>query len=107
MRTDLGSSQVDLLLLAILSGHPAHGYGVINLLRQRSGGAFDVPEGTVYPALHRLEASGLIASDRTTVDGRQRRIYSLTSSGRRALNHKREDWERTVKGVHAVLAVAR
>jgi DNA-binding PadR family transcriptional regulator len=106
MRTDLGSGQVDLVLLAVLDAGPAHGYAVITALKQRTEGAFDLPEGTVYPALHRLESAGLVASARTTVGGRERRIYTLTTAGRKALRRKREEWERTVHHVRAVLAVA-
>lgn len=101
-----GGSQLDLMLLAVLGGGPAHGYAVIAALKQRSDGAFDFPEGTVYPALHRLERQGLVSSSRETVQGRQRRIYSLTSRGRVALRRRREDWERSVDRVRAVLAVS-
>jgi DNA-binding PadR family transcriptional regulator len=98
--------QVDLLLLAILGAGPAHGYAVISALKERSDGAFDLAEGTVYPALHRLESSGLIASSRETVNGRQRRVYSLSRRGRTALSRGRKEWEQTVSQVRAVLAVA-
>jgi len=104
MRSELGNSQIDLMLLAVLEAGPSHGYGVIVALRERSSGTFDLPEGTVYPALHRLEAAGLVASSRTTVSGRQRRTYMLTSRGRQALARRREDWRRTANGVHAVLS---
>ena len=53
---------LDLLLLSVLSSGPAHGYAIISALRDRSGGTFDLPEGTIYPALHRLEDSGLLVS---------------------------------------------
>lgn len=107
MTTELGTVQVDLLLLAVLESGPAHGYAVISALRERSDGAFDLPEGTVYPALHRLEGAGLIASSAEVVSGRQRRVYALTRSGRAALRRRRTEWERTVGHVRAVLAVAR
>jgi DNA-binding PadR family transcriptional regulator len=106
MAIELGNGQVDLLLLAVLESSPAHGYAVIAALKGRSDGAFDLAEGTVYPALHRLEMAGRIASSRQTVNGRQRRVYSLTRSGRTALRRGRQDWERTVGQVRAVLAVA-
>jgi DNA-binding PadR family transcriptional regulator len=107
MRTDVAPGHIDLLLLAALAAGPAHGYAVITSLKDRTDGAFTFPEGTVYPALHRLEASGLIASSREIVSGRQRRIYTLTTAGRRAMRKKREDWEQTVRHTHAILAVAR
>jgi DNA-binding PadR family transcriptional regulator len=107
MAAELGNAQVDLLLLAILEAGPVHGYAAIAALKERSSGAFDLPEGTVYPALHRLEADGLVESRRETVQGRQRRIYALTRRGRAALRRRRHEWERTVGHVRAVLAVAR
>jgi PadR family transcriptional regulator, regulatory protein PadR len=71
-----------MIVLAALSGGPAHGYAVIQEIRRRSGGAFDLPEGTIYPALHRLEQSGLLTSRWTTGDSaRKRRVYSLTQRG--------------------------
>lgn len=106
MTMEFGSAQVDLLLLAVLAAGPAHGYAVIGELKSRSGGAFDLPEGTVYPALHRLEAAGSVASTRETVNGRQRRVYSLTRRGRTMLQQGREEWDRTVSQVRMVLAVA-
>jgi PadR family transcriptional regulator, regulatory protein PadR len=102
----LGKSQLDLLLLGILAAGPAHGYAVITELKARSEGAFDLPEGTVYPALHRLEGQGLVQSSRDTVNGRARRVYSLTRAGRAELRRGRESFERNVKNVRAVLAVA-
>jgi len=107
MPIDLGNGQVDLLLLAVLEAGPAHGYAVIAALKERSDSAFDLPEGTVYPALHRLEATGLVASSRQTVNGRQRRVYALTRRGLTALRRGRAEWEQTVRQVRMVLAVAR
>jgi PadR family transcriptional regulator len=93
-----------MLLLAVLRLGPRHGYAVINELRDRSGGTFDLPEGTVYPALHKLERAGLVASEWTTVDGRRRRLYALTSPGATALAEQTEDWQRVVRSVAAVIA---
>ena len=72
---------LDLLLLSVLSSGPAHGYAIISALRDRSGGTFDLPEGTIYPALHRLEDSGLLASTWAQAGGRRRRVYGLTDEG--------------------------
>ena len=63
---------LDLLLLSVLSAGPAHGYAIISALRERSEGTFDLPEGTIYPALHRLEDSGLLASSWAQAEGRRR-----------------------------------
>jgi len=93
---------LDGLLLAVLAAGPLHGYAVIEELKRRSGGELALPEGTVYPALHRLERSGLLSSawsDR----GRRRRVYSLTRSGRRELGLRRERWRAFTTTVEAVL----
>ncbi|HEX9994570.1 MAG TPA: helix-turn-helix transcriptional regulator [Acidimicrobiales bacterium] len=106
MRPDHLKGHLDGLLLAVLEDGPAHGYALIEEMRRRSGGTFDLPEGTVYPALHRLEAAGLVASRSTTVNGRARRVYRVTRSGTRALAESREDWRRFSSAVGAVLKVA-
>lgn len=83
---------LDLLLLAIIEDGPSHGYAVIEELRRRTDGALDLPEGTIYPALHRLERAGLLVSGWTEVNGRRRRSYSLTPSGKTASKVKRREW---------------
>jgi len=86
MEGEMLKRHLDMIVLAALAEGPAHGYAVIQEIRRRGGGAFDLPEGTIYPALHRLEQSGLLNSRWTAGEsGRQRRVYSLTGSGRRAL----------------------
>ncbi|MEO6472429.1 MAG: helix-turn-helix transcriptional regulator [Aeromicrobium sp.] len=103
----MGSSQLtgnlDLLLLAVLTEGEAHGYAVINRVREQSDGEFDLAEGTVYPALHRLEADGLLSSRWQKDSGRRRRTYSLTAPGRVALATKRHEWHRFTIGVHSVI----
>lgn len=94
---------LDLLVLAVLSEGPAHGYLVIEGLRRRSGGTFDLPEGTVYPALHRLEKTGLLSSEWSVVGGRRRRTYSLTGKGRKALHAKRGRWDEFASAVQRVI----
>jgi PadR family transcriptional regulator, regulatory protein PadR len=94
---------LDLLLLSALAAGPAHGYAIITTLRSRSDGTFDLPEGTVYPALHRLEDAGLLASSWADADGRRRRVYALTAKGATALTAEQTEWKRFARGVHAVL----
>jgi PadR family transcriptional regulator len=94
---------LDLLILEVLAARPAHGYDVIVSLRARSSGVFDLPEGTVYPALYRLEASGLLTSSWTSESGRRRRVYSLTAAGRKALADQRRQWREFTAAVGAVL----
>jgi PadR family transcriptional regulator, regulatory protein PadR len=84
---------LDLLLLATLARTgPAHGYALITALRDGSDGTFDLPEGTVYPALHRLERDGSVQSRWIAEAGRRRRVYDLTASGHAALAAKRREW---------------
>ena len=97
---------LDLLILEVLAARPAHGYDVIVSLRTRSDGAFDLPEGTVYPALYRLEASGLLGSTWTSESGRRRRVYSLTPSGRAALVEQRRQWRDFTAAVSSVLGAS-
>jgi PadR family transcriptional regulator PadR len=92
VRADLLRGHLDGLLLAVLADAPAHGYELGQRLAQRSGGELDVPEGSLYPALHRLERGGLVASAWHTDGGRRRRVYRLTRSGRRAVSASREEW---------------
>jgi PadR family transcriptional regulator PadR len=95
---------LDLLLLSVLDDTgPVHGYAVITALRDRSDGAFDLPEGTVYPALQRLERAGLVASRWDETSPRRRRIYQLTADGHRARAAKKQEWRGFVVGVQAVI----
>jgi DNA-binding PadR family transcriptional regulator len=95
---------LDALILAVLSGEPLHGYAIIDELKRRSGGSLALPEGTVYPALHRLERSGLLASGWSSASGRRRRVYRLTARGRRELGIRRKSWREFVSTVDAVMA---
>jgi PadR family transcriptional regulator PadR len=94
---------LDLLLLSVLAAGPAHGYAIISALRDRSEGTFDLPEGTIYPALHRLEEAGLLASSWAQAEGRRRRVYGLTDEGVAALAAERTEWRRFAGGMQAVL----
>jgi len=104
MRAESLKGHLDALVLATFGDGPMHGYAVIEELRRRSEGAFDLAEGTVYPVLHRLEAEGLLASAWSTAAGRRRRVYRLTRRGRSALAERRSDWRRFAHAVEAVLA---
>ena len=104
MRSEVLKGHVDLLLLATLADGPLHGYGIVEKLRERSAGAFDLAEGTVYPALYRLERAGLLASSWTTAEGRRRRVYRLTRRGRRELTVERREWNTFSRAVRTVIA---
>ena len=92
MKAEKLKGHLDLLLLSVLSRGPGHGYEVITRLKVGSDGAFQLPEGTVYPALHRLEGAGLLTSGWDVVAGRRRRIYHLTAAGERALAEQSAQW---------------
>jgi DNA-binding PadR family transcriptional regulator len=107
MPVGLLKGHLDLLLLSVLAGDPAHGYLVVERLRVESEGAFDLPDGTVYPALYRLEASGLISSNWRNHGGRKRRVYRLTRSGEKALGEYMKDWAEFQGAVQSVMRAAR
>src|SRR6266498_4358876 len=90
---------LDMLLLAAVQAGPAHGYALAETLRARSDGAFDLPEGTLYPALHRLERAGLLSSRWSEVGGRRRRVYQLTAKGHRALAKRHGEWREFARAV--------
>jgi transcriptional regulator len=103
MRPEKLKGHLDLLLLAVVDAGPCHGYAVIQELRTRSAEVFDLPEGTIYPALHRLEKAGLVKSDWTDGDGRRRRVYTLTPAGRSTLEAQRAEWQTFENAVTRVL----
>jgi transcriptional regulator len=103
MKGEALKGHLDLLLMAALAEHPAHGYAVVETLRSRSGGAFDLPEGTLYPALHRLEESGLVASQWSDDTGRRRRVYHLTAKGKRMLAQRQTEWRAFARAVNGVV----
>ena len=91
MQREVLKGHLDLLLLAAVADEPAHGYRLVELLKERSGGAFELAEGTVYPALYRLERQGLLTSAWSTVGGRRRRIYRLTRRGQGELKTRHNE----------------
>jgi transcriptional regulator len=103
MNAEVLKGHLDLLLLAAVEERPAHGYAIAETLRVRSRDAFDLPEGTLYPALHRLERRGLLASRWSEVTGRRRRVYQLTAKGKRALAKQQHDWRDFARAVQAVV----
>jgi PadR family transcriptional regulator, regulatory protein PadR len=108
MEGEMLKGHLDMIVLAALSAGPAHGYAVIEEIRNRSGQAFDLPEGTVYPALHRLEEAGLLSSRWVTAEsGRRRRVYALTRRGERALDDHRVIWRKFSLAIGGLLGSAR
>ena len=95
---------LDLLVLKTLSLVPMHGWGIAQRIQQMSRGILEVNQGSLYPALQRLEKNGLIASDwEMTENNRRARYYRLTAAGRRALGVELESWKRFATGLDAVL----
>jgi PadR family transcriptional regulator, regulatory protein PadR len=108
MEGEILKGHLDMIVLAALMAGPAHGYAVIQEIQRRSGGAFELPEGTVYPVLHRLETGGMLSSHWTTSEsGRKRRVYELTRRGRLALADHRAMWQRFSEAIGGFLGEAR
>ena len=103
MNPETLKGHLDLLLLAAVHPRPAHGYAIAEILRARSEGTFDLPEGTLYPALHRLERAGLLASRWSEVNGRRRRVYQLTPQGHRALTKRHGEWRDFARAVQTIV----
>jgi transcriptional regulator len=103
-QTDALRGSLDLLVLKTLSLAPMHGWGISQRVQQISDGVLEVNQGSLYPALQRLEKDGLIASDWGTTDNNRRaRYYRITALGRKALGSELESWRRFATGLEAVL----
>jgi PadR family transcriptional regulator PadR len=103
MRPDAIRGHLDGLLLSVLAEGPGHGYDITRRLTASSGGRLGVPEGSLYPALHRLERSGSVTSTWERSDGRRRRVYRITPAGRRAAADTRREWRAFSTAVDRVL----
>jgi PadR family transcriptional regulator PadR len=106
MRPETLKGHLDGVLLASLEAGPRHGYAIMEALRVGSGGQLDLPTGTIYPALHRLERSGLVKAAWSQAGGRRRRVYQLTAAGRRALEVERSTWREFSAAVTGLLQPA-
>jgi PadR family transcriptional regulator PadR len=97
---------LDMLILKSVSLRPLHGYGVLRRIHEISGRALDIPQGSLYPALYRLEEQGLIDADwGASENGRRAKFYTITSEGRRRLRSETEAWQRIAKAIGSALAV--
>ena len=106
-QTDALRGSLDLLILKTLSLAPMHGWGISQRVQQISRGVLEVNQGSLYPALQRLEKAGLVTSDWDTTDNNRRaRYYRLTATGHRALGDELENWRRFAAGLEAVLNVS-
>jgi PadR family transcriptional regulator, regulatory protein PadR len=102
---ELLKGSTDCLVLSVIDDHPSYGYELIKELETRSGGYFHFREGTLYPALHRMEKAGLIEGRWETLpSGLERRYYHITGKGKEALEHKRVTWSDFSAAVRSVLS---
>jgi PadR family transcriptional regulator, regulatory protein PadR len=95
---------LDMLILKAVSLKPLHGYGVLLRIGQISGGALDIPQGSLYPALYRLEAQGLISTEwGESENNRRAKYYTLTAAGRKRLREETANWNRLVEAICSAL----
>jgi transcriptional regulator len=107
LKSDLPQGTLDLLMLKVIAHGPVHGYAIAQRLEQVSRGVVQVPEGSLYPALHRLENRGLLAADwKETESGREAKFYRLTRKGRTQLGTETESWQRLIDAVGLVLKMS-
>ena len=98
------SGTLDMIVLDVVSRAPSYGYEIAQTVMDRSAGTFELKEGSLYPALHRLERQRLVSSYWVDSDeGRRRKYYKVTAAGAKALAAKREEWQRFAAGVDGVL----
>ena len=106
-KSDLPQGTLDLLILKVIALGPVHGYAIAHRLGQVSRGVVQVPEGSLYPALHRLENRGLLAADwKETETGREAKFYRLTGKGRKELEREAASWQRLIEAITLILGMA-
>jgi PadR family transcriptional regulator, regulatory protein PadR len=106
-KSDLPQGTLDLLILKVTALGPVHGYAIAQRLEQVSRGVVQVPEGSLYPALHRLENRGLLAADwKETETGREAKFYRLTRKGLKQLETETADWHRLIDAIGLILGMA-
>ncbi|HXL23066.1 MAG TPA: PadR family transcriptional regulator [Candidatus Dormibacteraeota bacterium] len=105
-KSELPQGTLDLLILKVVAIGPVHGYAIAQCLEQVSRGVVQVPQGSLYPALHRLENRGLLAADwKHTETGREAKFYQLTRKGRKQLETEAADWQRLIDAVGLILGM--
>jgi PadR family transcriptional regulator, regulatory protein PadR len=103
--TDLVQGTLDLLILTTLALEPMHGWRIAQRIRQLSNGVLLVQQGSLYPALHRLEQQGWLRADWAETDNRRRaKVYSLTKAGKRQFERERAQWERLSGAIAVVMS---
>src|SRR6266851_7983185 len=106
-KSDLPQGTLDLLILKVVALGRVHGYAIAQRLEQVSRGVVQVPEGSLYPALHRLENRGLLVADwKETETGREAKFYRLTRKGRKQLETEAASWQRLIDAIALILGMA-
>ena len=106
-RSDLLQGTLDMLILKVVALGPIHGYAIAQRLQQMSGAVLQVQQGSLYPALHRLEKRRWLRAEWAASDtGREARFYSLTPIGRKQLDEQRANWDRLSAAISGVLRTA-
>jgi PadR family transcriptional regulator PadR len=106
-KSDLPQGTLDLLILKVVALGPVHGYAIAQRLEQVSRSVVQVPEGSLYPALHRLENRGLLDGDwKETATGREAKFYRLTRKGMKQLKTEMADWQRLIDAIGLILEIA-
>ncbi|HLJ86673.1 MAG TPA: PadR family transcriptional regulator [Candidatus Angelobacter sp.] len=106
-KSDLPQGTLDLLILKVVALGPVHGYAITQRLQHASRDVVQVPQGSLYPALHRLEYRGLLAAEwKETETGREAKFYRLTRKGREQLETETASWERLAEAVGLILRMA-
>jgi PadR family transcriptional regulator len=106
-RSDLPQGTLDLLILKIVALGPVHGYAIAQRMEQVSRSVVQVPQGSLYPALHRLENRGLLAADwKETETGREAKFYHLTRKGRAQLDEQAASWQRLTEAVGLIMKLS-
>ena len=100
-----GSTEI--LILSLLAERPMYGYEISQQLEQRSNGYFEMKEGLLYPALHRMQHNGWLSTEWREVDGRRRKYYALTPSGRKVLGEQAAEWKSFLDELYALLRANR
>ncbi len=102
-RDQMRKGSTDFLILSLLKDRPMYGYEIIQQLERRSGGYFEMKEGLLYPALHRMQHNGWLTSDWRSVDGRRRKYYAITKVGGEILGEQAAEWKTFLEQLYALM----
>ena len=103
IRNQIRKGSSEILILRLLQDEPMYGYQIVQELKKRSSGYFDMKEGLLYPTLHRMKQAGLVTSEWQTTDGRRRKYYRLTPDGKEMLREGSAEWDNFMREMQAIL----